>query len=66
MNTMIEGRDPTMPKAPAFTKLVSPVDIMERQNARLAKGGLAGPMLLARLTDAMKMRKGKTNGRSAS
>ena len=49
--------DPTRPVAPAFTKLQPQVDIMERQRARKAKGGLLPPMLYAKMDDALKPRK---------
>lgn len=58
MNNFDNRRDPTRPLPPAFTKLTPPVDIMERQAARQAKGGLATPMLYARL-DAIRGTKGR-------
>lgn len=48
--------DPTRPVAPAFTKLQPQVDIMERQRARKAKGGLMPPMAFARMEESLKNR----------
>lgn len=60
MNNFDNRRDPTRPLPPAFTKLTPQVDLMERQAARRAKGGLAPPMLYAKL-DAIRGTKGKRN-----
>lgn len=50
-------RDPTRPVAPAFTKLEPQVDIMERQRARKAKGGLMPPMMFAKMDEALANRR---------
>lgn len=48
--------DPTRPVAPAFTKLQAHVDIMERQRARKARGGIMPPMMFAKMEESMTKR----------
>lgn len=50
------GKDPTMPKAPAFMKMS---DIMAKRKERESKGGLATPKLAEELEKRMK---GKRRG----
>lgn len=57
MNNIESKRDPTRPVAPAFTKLQPQVDIMERQRARKAKGGLVPPMMFAKMDEAISKRR---------